>query len=82
MLERRLSGLVEEHVDDDALGGRKDDVLDHLLALVVAAVAADELHPRTGDADLEDARVGRVGQIEADDLTLLHAHGHLRLDRR
>jgi hypothetical protein len=79
VLERRFSGLVEEHIDDDALGGRQDDVLDHLLALVAAAVATDQLHPGPGDADLEDARVRRIGQIEADDLTLLHAHGYFRL---
>ena len=44
VLERQLAGLVEEHVDDDALGGREDDLLDELLVLDVAAVAADELH--------------------------------------
>ncbi len=36
--------------------------------LVVAAVAADELHPRARQRHVEDARVGGVGQVEAHDL--------------
>ena len=53
MLERQLARLVEQHVDDDTLRRRKDDVLDELLMLDVAAVAADELHPRAGQLTLK-----------------------------
>src|SRR3954452_24141276 len=35
--------------------------------LVAAAVAADELHPGARDTEVEDAGVGRVRELEADD---------------
>ena len=54
VLERQLAGLVEEDVDDHALRRREHDLLDELLVLDVAAVAADELHPRARQRDLED----------------------------
>ena len=47
--------------------------VDELLALVVAAVAADPLHPCAGDSDVEDARVGGVRQVQAHDFSLLCA---------
>lgn len=56
MLERELAELREEDVDDDALGGRHENVVDELLVLVGAAVAADELHLRAGSVTLK-ARV-------------------------
>ena len=52
MLQRQLARRLEAHVDDDPLGGRQDDVLDELLVLDAAAVAADELHPAPGSATL------------------------------
>ena len=70
VLERRPSRLFEQHVHDDALRRRDDDRLDELLALDPAAVAAHELHARARQRDVEDARVGRVRQVEADDLAL------------
>ena len=73
VLERELAGLLEEHVDHHPLRRREEDVLDELLALVAAAVAAHELHPGSRQADLEDARVSRIGEIEAHDLADLRA---------
>ena len=70
VLERELAGALEEHVEDHALRRRQDRLLDDLLALAAAAVAADELHARPGQLDLEDARVGGVGQIQAHHLAL------------
>ena len=78
MLERELSGVVEEDVDDDALGGREQHLLDEFLLLVVAAVGADELHPRPRKRDVEDARVGRVREVEAHDLAALGLERELR----
>jgi hypothetical protein len=67
VLQRQRAGRVEQDVDDDPLGRREDDVLDELLVLDPAAVAADELHPRARQRDLEYARVRRVGEVEAHD---------------
>ena len=65
VLQRELAGVLEQHVDDGPLRRRQHDVLDELLALDAAAVAADELHPRPGQRDLEHARVGGVGQVDS-----------------
>ena len=73
VLERQLARLLEEHVDHDPLRRRQDHRLDELLVLVAAAVAADELHPGARQRDVEDAGVGGVGQVEADDLAALRA---------
>jgi len=54
MLEGGRAGGVEQDVDDGALGRREDDQVDELLPLVPAAVAADQLHGRTGDGDVEN----------------------------
>ena len=70
VLERELAGALEEHVEDHALRRRQDRLLDDLLALAAAAVPADELHARPGQLDLEHARVGGVGQIQAHHLAL------------
>ena len=71
VLERQLSRLSEEHVDDDALRRSQDHRVDELLVLVAAAVATDQLHLRARQRHLEHASVGRVGQVEADDLAAL-----------
>jgi hypothetical protein len=34
VLERKLSGVGEEDVDDDALGGREQDLVDQFLLFV------------------------------------------------
>ena len=39
--------------------------------LVSAAVASDEFHARAWQRNLEDACVGGIGQVEADDLAAL-----------
>ena len=39
------------------------------VSLVAAAVAADQLHPGTGDGDVEQPGVGGVREVEAHDLT-------------
>ena len=74
-----LPRLLEEHVDDDALRRGEDHRVDEGLALVAAAVAADELHTRAGQRDVEDTRVGGVGQVEADDLATLRAQREVGL---
>ena len=79
VLERHVAGLLEQHVDDHALGGSEDDRVDELLALVAAAVPAHELHSRARQRDVEDARVRGVGQVEADDLADLCVQGKIGL---
>ena len=78
MFERELSGLREEDVDNDALGGREQDLLDYLLLFVVAAVGADELHSRPRQRDVEDPRVGRVREVQPHDLAALGLERELR----
>ena len=79
VLQRQIAGLVEQHVDHHSLGGSEHDVVDEPLVLDAAAVAADELHPRTGQRDSEHAGVGGVRQIEAHDLAELSAQGEIGL---
>ncbi len=79
VLERELAGLLEEDVDDDALGGSKQHLFDELLTLVVTAVGADELHPCARQGDVEDAGVGRVREVEANDLATLGLQREIRL---
>ena len=79
MLELELARLREEHVDDDALGGREQDLVDELLVLVVAGVGADELHLRARQRHVEDARVGGVREVEAHDLAALGLERKVRL---
>ena len=64
-----FAGGLEEHVDDGALGGRQQYVVDEGVSLVAAAVAADQLHPGTWDGDVEQPGVGGVREVEAHDLT-------------
>ena len=59
---------IEAHVDDVALGGRDDDALDPLLMLVVARVAADDLHLCAGKGEIERSRIGDIGEQEANHL--------------
>ena len=79
VLERQVARLVEQDVHDHALGGREDDVLDELLVLDVAAVAADELHARARQRDLERPRVRGVREVEADDLAEPRVQRQVRL---
>ena len=79
VLERQPPRLLEEHVDHDPLRRRQDHRVDELLALVAAAVAADELHPRARQCDVEHARVRGVGQVEANDLAALRAQREVGL---
>ena len=53
MLERELAGLRKEHVDDDTLGRREQDLLDELLPLVVAASAPTSFICAPGSATLK-----------------------------
>jgi hypothetical protein len=53
VLERQIARLLEEDVDDDSLRRSEDDVVDKLLLLYMAAVAADKLHPAPGRATLK-----------------------------
>ena len=71
MLEGQLARLLEERIDHDSLGGCEHDRLDELLTLDAAAVAADELQLGSWQRDVEDARVGRVREVEANHLALL-----------
>ncbi len=79
MFHRQLARLVEEHVDDDALGRRQHHVVDELLVLDVAAVAADELDLSSGERDLEHARVRGVRQVEPDHFAELGRERWIRL---
>ena len=79
VLQRELAVLVEQDVDDDALGRSQDHVVDELLVLDVAAVAADELHPRARQRDLEHPRVGGVGQVQAHHLAASRGQREIRL---
>jgi hypothetical protein len=60
--------MLEEDVDDHTLGGRQENLLDEALVLVVSAVSADELHASPWQRHVEDASVGGVGEVEANDL--------------
>ena len=71
MLERERTGLLKQHVDHHSLRRSEDHVVDELLVLDAATVAADQLHPRSRQRDPEDAGVGGVGQVEAHDLAQL-----------
>ena len=79
MFQHELAGLLEQHIDDGPLRRSEDHVLDELLVLDAAAVAADELHPGPGQRDLEHARVGGVGQVDAHHLAPLGGQPELRL---
>ena len=79
VLELELAGVRKEHVDDDTLGGGEQDLVDELLALVVAGVGADQLHLRARQRHVEDARVGGVGEVEAHDLAALGLERKVRL---
>ena len=70
---------IEPHVDDRSFGRRDHDIVDPLLALVPTRVAADELHPRARDRNLEHPRVGRVHEVEAHDLAAFHLEALLGL---
>ena len=79
VLERQLAGPLEQDVDHHSLRGRQDDVLDEPLVLDMPAVAADQLHACARQSDLEDAGVGGIGQVEADDLVSSRSEGELGL---
>ena len=79
VLEGQLARLLEERIDHDPLGGCEHDRLDELLTLDAAAVAADELQLGSWQRDVEDARVGRVREIEANHLAQLCGERRLRL---
>ena len=82
VLERQVPRSVEEDVDDHPLRRRDDHLLDELLVLDMAAVAADELHPSSWERDLEDPGVGGVGQVEAHHLAELRAQREIGLAAR
>src|SRR5207342_3256686 len=75
MLESHLTRVVEPHVDDRPLRGSQHHLVDERLAFVATAVTTDQLHPSTGQREVEDPRVRRVHEIEAYDLS------HRRLAR-
>ena len=79
VLKLQLSRLVEQHVDHYALRRRENHFIDELLVLDMPAVAADQLHSRPRQRNLEHPGVGGVGQVEADDLAELCGQGKIRL---
>ncbi len=79
VLESELAGLAEVHVDDHTLGRGEQHLVDELFVLVMAAVAADQLHLRAGHGHIEDTRVGRVREVEAHDLAPFSVEGKVRL---
>ena len=68
VLEVSLARRVEEDVDGDPLRRGEQHLFDELLALDAATVATDKLHPRAIDGDVEYASIGRVDEVQADDL--------------
>ena len=68
MLQPHLPGGVEQHVDDRALRRREQYLAGERLALVPAAVAADQLGAGAADGEVEDPRVRGVDDIQAHDL--------------
>ena len=74
MLERELARVSKSTSTITRSDGAKNDLFDELLVLDAAAVSADELHPGARQGDLEDPRVGRVGEVEAYHLSLLRGH--------
>ena len=79
MLELELAGGREEHVDDDALRGGEQDLADDRFVLVVARVGPDELHLRARQHHVEDARVGRVREVQTDHLAAFRLEHEVRL---
>ena len=76
VLEDEVARLVEHDVHDHPLAGSEDHGVDELLVLDAATVAANQLHPRARENDVEDPRVGGIREVEAEDFVLL------RLQRR
>ena len=72
---RTSPGRFEQHVDDVTLRRRDDDALHPLLALELADVRSDDLYPGVAERHVEGARVGHVGEKEANDLAALHIDG-------
>jgi hypothetical protein len=62
VLQVKLAGLVGQHVDHRPLRGGQQHLVDELLVLDAAAVAADQLQSRPGHGHVEHPAVGGVGQ--------------------
>ena len=82
VLQRQRARPVEQHVDHRPLRRRQQHLLDELLPLDPAAVAADQLHAGAGQPDVEDPRVGGVGQPEPHDLAGAGGQRRRRARRR
>ena len=79
VLKPQLPWLVEQNINHHALRRRENHVLDELLVLDMAAVAAHELHPRPRERNLEHSCVGGVRQVEPDNLAEPRVQGEIGL---
>ena len=79
VLERSPPASLEQHIDHRALRRSEHHVINELLVLHMAAVAADQLHARARQRHLEHPGVRRVRQVEADDLAELRVQREVRL---
>ena len=61
------------------LGRREEHFVDERLVFVAATVAADELHPRAGEGDVEQPGVRGVREVEAHDLAGVGVELEVRL---
>ena len=67
----RVPGVIEEDVDDHSLRWRQGYVLNKLLTLDMATVAADKLHFRSRHGNPEDSGVRGISQEVANHLLRL-----------
>ena len=74
--------LVEQYIDDDPLRRREHHLIHEGFLLDSAAVTTDQLHPGLVEADIEDPRVGGVGEVEAHHLSDVGRTGQRRRHRR
>src|SRR3954464_12150505 len=68
VLEGYESGLVEQDIDDDPLRRRKHHLIYESFVLEPPAVTTDQLHPGLVKANIENPRVGSVGEVETHNL--------------
>ena len=68
VLEADVARAVEQDVDNRSLRGCQPNLVDEGFLLVASAVPANELHAGTREGDVEDAGIGGVDQVKADDV--------------
>jgi hypothetical protein len=56
MFQGQIPCTLEQHIDDDTFRWSQHHFIDELLVLDMAAVAADQLHPRPRERHFEHPR--------------------------